>query len=587
MRSPALQYLYLQKPITTVIIICMVSVLPWLGMGDFATSEEAREASVASAMLHTGNWTLPEVYAGEYSHNPPLQHWLIALFSLPKGDVTQLSSRLPSAIAFFFLMGMTLSFFGQRIRFQQAFITVLLLLSCIGIHFTAMIAGVYMLFTTLVVIALFEMFKWEEKQELKGLPFPIPLLLSGAILTKGLIGLFLPLIVFGIYLVALKKYDVLRITKALAYLFVSSLFLPAIWCFAAWRQGGADFTQILIAENYGVIFDYSHAKQFIDSANPQKVSYIGTSLLGGFMPWTLLALLSVFTLWTKRKKTSGYRIRSNSANSHIGNKRKVKLLAVICIIVSLVLFSIPISKRAPFLLVTYPFIALFLAQYFIYLSANKAFITRLFAAILSIFSFAGAIVFILTMTGTIDPADLAARYTDSQPFFQIIENIKNISAKHPALTITLLVLMLIASGTVFYQLFKKINIKIIYASIFLAFTVNVLTDSVFIRGIRKGSSSKPFARAIKAEYPNCVNNTYVVTDHEHYTPLYGMNFYMNQQLKNFDENPTEGYLLSTSDDFSEIIAAYGDAYTFNKLTASSYFVRDSKAEIILSYFTRK
>lgn len=51
MRTPTLQYLYLQKPVTMVIIICIISVLPWIGLGDFSTKGEPREASVAISML--------------------------------------------------------------------------------------------------------------------------------------------------------------------------------------------------------------------------------------------------------------------------------------------------------------------------------------------------------------------------------------------------------------------------------------------------------------------------------------------------------------------------------------------------------
>ena len=65
MRTPTLQYLYLQKPVTMVIVICIISVLPWIGLGDFSTKGEPREAAVAVSMLETGNWVLPQVYANE------------------------------------------------------------------------------------------------------------------------------------------------------------------------------------------------------------------------------------------------------------------------------------------------------------------------------------------------------------------------------------------------------------------------------------------------------------------------------------------------------------------------------------------
>ena len=134
MRTPTLQYLYLQKPVTMVIIICIISVLPWIGLGDFSTKGEPREASVAISMLESGNWVLPQVYANEFAYKPPMAHWLMAAFSYPQGYVSEFTARLPSALAFICLMGCTLVFFGRRIKFQQAFIATLLLLTLSLIH---------------------------------------------------------------------------------------------------------------------------------------------------------------------------------------------------------------------------------------------------------------------------------------------------------------------------------------------------------------------------------------------------------------------------------------------------------------------
>ncbi|MDD3063744.1 MAG: dolichyl-phosphate-mannose--protein mannosyltransferase, partial [Massilibacteroides sp.] len=107
MRTPNLQYLYLQKPITLVVFLCIISILPWIILGDFSTKGEPREAAVAISMLNSGNWILPHVYAQEFAYKPPLAHWLMALFSYPQGYVSEFTSRLPSAIAFCILIAST------------------------------------------------------------------------------------------------------------------------------------------------------------------------------------------------------------------------------------------------------------------------------------------------------------------------------------------------------------------------------------------------------------------------------------------------------------------------------------------------
>ena len=90
MRTPTLQYLYWQKPVTMMVVICIISVLPWIGLGDFSTKGEPREAAVAISMLETGNWVLPQSYANEFAFKPPMAHWLMAGFRV----------HLPLAIGF-------------------------------------------------------------------------------------------------------------------------------------------------------------------------------------------------------------------------------------------------------------------------------------------------------------------------------------------------------------------------------------------------------------------------------------------------------------------------------------------------------
>ena len=46
MRTPTLQYLYLQKPVTMMVVICIISVLPWIGLGDFSTKGELGNISL-------------------------------------------------------------------------------------------------------------------------------------------------------------------------------------------------------------------------------------------------------------------------------------------------------------------------------------------------------------------------------------------------------------------------------------------------------------------------------------------------------------------------------------------------------------
>jgi len=60
---------------------------------------ESLRAIIAEGMLRTGNWLVPTLYGEPLFTKPPGMYMAIALCSLPWGEVTEFSARLPSALA--------------------------------------------------------------------------------------------------------------------------------------------------------------------------------------------------------------------------------------------------------------------------------------------------------------------------------------------------------------------------------------------------------------------------------------------------------------------------------------------------------
>ncbi|MBR4602911.1 MAG: dolichyl-phosphate-mannose--protein mannosyltransferase, partial [Prevotella sp.] len=81
------------------LIVCSLTMLPFLGLSDYHTKGEPRESIVSYCMLETGNWVLPRNNGGEMAYKPPFFHWCVAAVSAVQGKVTEGSSRLPSALA--------------------------------------------------------------------------------------------------------------------------------------------------------------------------------------------------------------------------------------------------------------------------------------------------------------------------------------------------------------------------------------------------------------------------------------------------------------------------------------------------------
>ena len=102
------------KAFWLVTILAIVMLIPFLGLTDFNTKGEPREAVVAYTMLEHGNWILPINNGGDIPYKPPFFHWCIAFFSLFIGHVNEFTSRLPSAISLILMTIGGFIFFAKR-----------------------------------------------------------------------------------------------------------------------------------------------------------------------------------------------------------------------------------------------------------------------------------------------------------------------------------------------------------------------------------------------------------------------------------------------------------------------------------------
>jgi 4-amino-4-deoxy-L-arabinose transferase-like glycosyltransferase len=344
--------------------------MAWIGRGDYYTKGEPREASVAVSMLTRNQWILPDVYAGEKAYKPPFTHWLTAIFSLPQGRVAPFTSRLPSALAFTAMTLMVFAFFRRYLSHETAFLTCLVMLTSFELHRAAMTSRVDMTLTFFTVASLIMLFRWEHERDLRGFPWLAALAMSGATLTKGPVGMLLPILVVGLYLVILR-YNLLKITGKLLSVAIASLVLPAVWYFLAWREGGQDYFDLVWAENFGRFFGQSNLNIRYDLGHREAWWYNFLTLAAGFLPWTLLVITLGIVHFIARKRAGkkfniyfvSYFIKKYFILSKNDNDKKIHTFSVVAAVVIVVFYCIPMSKRSVYLMPAYPFIALFVAEY--------------------------------------------------------------------------------------------------------------------------------------------------------------------------------------------------------------------------------
>ena len=582
MRPPSLQNFYLEKPATLLMIITILSVFIWIGRSDFYTKGEPREASVAVSMINNNHWILPEVYADEISYKPPLMHWMTAIFSLPEGKVTPFASRLPSALAFMGLIFCSFTFFGRNLRMQESFLASLILLTTLELHRSAFAARVDMLLTLLIVWALTRLFRWEEKSKLSTFPWLIPIIMSLAVLTKGPVGIVLPLLIFGVYLLFLH-YNFWKIIIKLIPLALLASIIPLIWYCLAYQQGGKDFLDLILAENFGRFWETNNLNIQYDLGHDKGWWYNWVMLIAGFIPWTLLLAISLFCLPYKR--FPGFKSLLNS----FPKMEKTKLFSLIAAAIIFFFYSIPSSKRSVYLMPAYPFIAIFIAQYILYLTEYKTIIIRVFAIFVGLAASAFGLMTLLTVTtGWVNPVDL---FSNSINDFARLEQFYEIWQSSNFSHILSIVLLIILSFSIFFlfkSLYKKVYLKTLYATFGIYLSMLLMLDGLLFPGYQNAISVKHISNNLNENYTLTDNNLFVMNNLLEYSNMYGLNFYLNNSFRNFEQVlPNEGYFLSGNKSFEKVFQKYNSDYNFNLLEEYPNYSRDGERIIQFYSFKKK
>jgi hypothetical protein len=340
----------------------------------------------------------------------------------------------------------------------------------------------------------------------------------------------------------------------------------------------------MIAENFGRFFHLSEGNISYDLGHENGAWYNLVTLIAGFAPWTLLLFFSLFGLKIS-KPDNPFKQWFKKVWTNILAMDKIKLFCLVASVCIVFFYSIPSSKRSVYLMPAYPFIALFIAQYFIYLAEYRTHIFRLFAGTLLMIASIVIAVVATQLIGIVDFNHLIAGYIIQQATLEQVRAVTH-SFAPGILQFSIYLILIIAVGTLSYQLRKKINIKILYASILLVFSLNLFIDGVVMPSVRNNASSRPFAEEIVRDFPLSKSNVYVMNDLQNYGNLYGMNFYMGNSFHNFEfEQPQTGFFLSTERDYPKILQNYAGKYTFVILRTSDCIISDSRSKIVLSNFS--
>ena len=272
--------------VITLIITCLI--LFFFGLGDIPIKDidEAMHATTSKDMVLSGDWVTPRFNGENFYDKTPLYNWLAAISFLLFG-FTEFAARLPAALlgsgCVLITYWLARSMFGPVVAFLSSLVLATsaeyIVLARVVVHDISLA-----FFVTLALTLFFVGYK-NEKHRKPAFLFGYAAL-GFAVLAKGPVGVVLPMMIIGLFLICKRQ---LRFLKEMQIGWGLLFFLAVA---APWY--------ILISLRNPDYSEYFFLKQNIgsflsqQSRHPKPFYYYIPVLMGGFFPWSLFLPLALF-----------------------------------------------------------------------------------------------------------------------------------------------------------------------------------------------------------------------------------------------------------------------------------------------------
>lgn len=310
----------------TVIALAFILFFTSLGATSLWDPDEPRQAIMAREMMDRGDYIHPYLNGVPYLEKPPFYSWMIIIAAKIRGNLDELASRAPSAVAATLLMLVTFFLGRMLVGVQCGFLSAIILAVNYQYLSNARESIMDMTFVFFMGLTIFLNYVALAKDRRFLFVFSfIPA--SLAILTKGPAGLVIPAAVTFIYLIACRKWK--RYLIPLAAGCILSAALASIWFFVAGDEYVREFIFRQNITRYTNAFDHR-----------ESLFYYFRKLFFNFLPWSIALPFALFHAWKKKY-----------------------WLPFIWFVVTFLFFELSQSKRAIYLLALYPACALLCGMY--------------------------------------------------------------------------------------------------------------------------------------------------------------------------------------------------------------------------------
>jgi 4-amino-4-deoxy-L-arabinose transferase-like glycosyltransferase len=330
---PALSAAPTNATVLGLAVFVWLAALAWLR--PLSLPDEGRYVGVALEMLWSGNWLQPTLDTLPYFHKPPLFYWLTAA-SLGTFGINVWAARLSSLLAATACALGLHHFLWRWSGPAHARVALLVLLTAPFFYGGAQFANMDMLVAACISGTI--LCAAHAVLAVPDAARPSRPALAGAyalaalgLLAKGLIGIVIPTIVIGIWLVFLGR----------ARMILRLVWLPGVALFAAiglpWL--------LLMQARYPGFFDYffvhHHFERFAAQGfnNAQPFWFLAVVFVALTLPWSAFLIGAA---------------RATAQSETRGRSRQIQALMWIWLVSTLVFFSIPNSKLIGYVMVALP-----------------------------------------------------------------------------------------------------------------------------------------------------------------------------------------------------------------------------------------
>lgn len=545
-----------KRTVWLLVAICVLTVIPFLGIYEYNTKGEPRESIVSYNMIESGNWVLPRNSVGEMAYKPPFFHWSVAAVSEVCGEVNEFTSRLPSAIAYIALTIAIFVFYRRRRDVQTALVTALVTFTSWELHRQGFNCRVDMVLTAFTVGALLLLYRWYERG-MHGVPLWAILLMSLGTLTKGPVGSLIPFLVIGVFLLC-RGVNFFKAFFSLVAWGLLSFVIPALWYYAAWQQGQQEFLDLMLEENVGRM---TNTMSYESCVEPWPYNFL--TLIIGYLPWVVLCVMLLFALKWKRIFGSVRNVSVKSLFS-VSSYDPLDLFSFLSIVVIFVFYCIPQSKRSVYLMPIYPFIGYFLARLLFWMEKKHRKVLNAYGGLLSVVGIIMAFAFVVLKFFPVEESWFHGRHG--------YDNYSMVLALQQAGSWWQWILW--ALGVVLFAAWWRSR-RGIMMLIVLVLAVYLHVDAIYKPAVLNAKSVKEVAAAVDELIPESKGKLYEFIelgvlakgDPVHY---FEMNFYMHDRVGNFySEKPQTGYLMIGTEDAERWLPKFEkEGYRFSQVYSS-------------------